>query len=414
MSEDLQVLWSEGALLSQQYMQQFQQTLHWQMQKMSIELQPFTYGLISLTIDEEKIVNHVFCLKNASGYFDNGRYFNIASNISLPDCKEGDVYLCLNANESVSKLDGYKSYDNNPTYLAEIRDIADIYDQSRKADIIIKKENFYLSQEKQQHCHQLKIASLCKKNGTFLQLSHLMIPVCLNAFASSVFSRYINEEINFLVKEKSYYQGKQKNTLSYQAIISYLNKLRCAQQFQHYSPWQFYIDSQLFISRLDAEGELGYQHQNIFENCYYFREKYRQLLHHKRPVLQKSLQLVRESAMLYLSENLQSVFAAEASLYLWLSLAAHDPRVQDLSKTLKVLPLSELDRCVQGALPGLTLSLEYIEEEMLSQQGCYFKLDQNHPLFAKVLTEKQVAVFITQNLLDVEIKLIARGNNHEY
>ena len=121
-----------------------------------------------------------------------------------------------------------------------------------------------------------------------------------------------------------------------------------------------------------------------------------------------SIYLQRQSESLYYSENLQKVLQDDYEIYLYCSLAASDPKIILFSQQIKIVAVSQIDEVIHAALPGLPLDVVNVRPPELSQQGCYFRCQEQHELWQQIINERQLAIFVTQEFLYVDIQLIAR------
>jgi len=133
MSDNNKTVWSEGMFLRPQHFQQHDRYVETLVRERCGGLQPYDWGIKSLTIDTKLLALGKFSLVGGSGIFPDGTPFNLPENDDLPlpidipiDTNNCIVYLCLPANlPGTVEVDTNENVNNLSRYRAKEVEIKD-------------------------------------------------------------------------------------------------------------------------------------------------------------------------------------------------------------------------------------------------------------------------------------------------
>jgi|GEM_PF-3720215 len=408
----MNVVWSEGLLLTQQHFQQFQAYLEQHSNALFHCDRPFVDGLLLLRINEDVLLNGVFQLEKCQGFFKSGDRIHVPQPIKLAIEQSGPVFLCLTEQPSLADLPGYTCDAERPKYRLCSQEVADDYDRHRKQLIVFRQENYFLTQDTQQYpsAQVIKLAEVSKNTLGGFCLSDDFIPPCLNLFCWHAFESYLHQLLHYLQSILSLFENSYYQVDSYVPFFlkQWLATLHCAFFQKHYHPWQFYQDFYQCIVAISSVVPVAYDHHHLSSVVQYVDKKIKSILPMLVPKKVMILTLHAQTDCLFYSDSLDAVIVNNMALYLQVSFPLSDPRLGLFCQQVKVAAISDIESTMNAALPGMQLSVADPPPKEFKPQGCYLLLNATGKYWQRIVNEKQLAVFLTNDFLGVEIKLIAR------
>lgn len=415
MRSPINVVWSEGLLLTQQHFQQFQAYMECYADWFFTSSTAFFYGMLDFCINEEALLNGIFQLERCQGFFKTGERIYLPEMIKVPIDQEGAVFLCLTEETSIENLAGYPCESSRPRYTCYSQEVGDDYDDKRQHAILSKKENYFLTQDlsclsKTLH---IKLADVLKNTVNGFYVSEEFVPACLNVFCLPQFEAYLHQLIHYIQSvlylfDNSYYRI---DTQLPSFLKQFLAKLRCAFFHKRYHPWQFYQDFYVFMSAIAQVTPISYDHDHLSAVFQYIDKKIKTTLPGLAPKKVIAVALHSQTDALFFSHNLETVFSMNMELYLHASFSLADPRLGLFCQQVKVTAVSDIESMISAALPGVSLlPVDSLPQEF-KPLGCYFRLQTGGKHWEKIRSEKQLAIFLTNDFLGVDIKLLARESS---
>ncbi len=222
MANNNKTVWSEGMFLRPQHFQQHDRYFETLVRGRCGGLQPYDWGIRSLTIDNKLLALGKFSLVECSGVFPDGTPFNLPENDDLPlpidipvDVTNCIVYLCLSANLlGTIEVDTNENVNNLSRYRAkevEIKD-ANVASNLSSAVLVAKLHTKLMLQTQERAgyvCIGIGRISESKINKSVL-LDEQFIPSTFDCNASEVTKGFITRIYGLL--QSSGYQLAGKAT----------------------------------------------------------------------------------------------------------------------------------------------------------------------------------------------------------
>lgn len=412
MKPPINIVWSEGLLLTQQHFQQFHYYMEYYTDWLFKSNTAFPYGLMSLHINEEALLNGIFQLEKCQGFFKTGERIHLRETLKVPIDREGDVFLCLAEQSSIANLPGYACHADQPRYILQSQEVEDHYDPQRKQHIHTQQENYLITQDTAafKKTTHLKIAEVLKNTVQGFYLSDEFVPACLNIFCWHAFESYLHQLLHYLKSILSLFDNRyyQIDSQLPAFLKQFLAKLQVAFFQKHYHPWQFYQDFYDLMAAISPLMPVSYDHDHLFAVFQYIDKKIRAILPTLTPKKVVTIALHTQGDSLFFSDNLDAVFSTNMALYLHVSFSLADPRMGLFCQQVKITAVSDIESTVNAALPGVQLlPVDPLPKEF-KPQGAYLLLQATGKCWEKILAESQLAVFLTNDFLGVELKLMAR------
>ena len=205
MSIESKILWKEGLFLCPQTFQQQERYLSHQLEQRTRYLEPYFWGVVELSIDQEQLQSGIFSLESCKGVFPDGTPFDIGESqldLHISDNASGKlVYLAVgvssNAIQQVTSDTEKNEYrtrryiDTHQTY----NDVETLDSPDKTESIEQGKLNFqlFISDSPQSNYTQIAIAKIKEQSGDqrAIKLDNDYIPPVLFTHSSSNVLRYV-------------------------------------------------------------------------------------------------------------------------------------------------------------------------------------------------------------------------------
>lgn len=411
MMKTFDIVWSEGMLLSQQHLQQFQARIASAMQAFHQKNNPFNFGVFDFKVNESSLLNGIFQLEACKGFYKCGYKFDLEAPITLSDIHPGSVYFCLSKKTAISGLAGYPSASSSYRYKAHAVEIEDFYDSNRTIKVTVKVENYFLTQAlpDQQDYFVLKLAEVTRMSSGAYHLSDNYYASCLNLFCIPFFERYLNRFVSSIKIQLHLFDNSsyQVNNPIVYAIRRFLAELQCCYHQKSVHPWAFYQIGYGFIATISESFSIEYAHDNLSAMLEFMEKKLKSVLKQHLPKKITLIALERQTDALFYSASLADVLKEEMDLYLHLPLPETDARVGLFCQQAKITPLSDIQLTISASLPGIPLKLVQKPPAEFKQTGCFILLEKNNQYWESMLEEKRLAIFLTNDFLTLNITLFA-------
>lgn len=440
------VIWTEGIFLGQQHFQQWDR--YWEIQqrvRFNIAA-PLAWGLHSLILDEEALLNGRFSIKKCAALFPQGEWIDYDSHFNGPlNCElqatSGDavaIYLCLPNNQQVSGVTGYQDSSQISTWKANYKNIADNFDNNRQREVLFGQPQLQVLRQDQAHeqFHALKIAEVVSTGYKSYELIRTFIPAVVKIQASSHLPDLISRLIEILIAKirvlndhchqlkgsnRSYESDDLKNLVLLQSLNRAFVILQHWQQHTEEHPQQLY----LALIQLSAEliactttttlAQLpSYQHDNLTQTFGELKQNLCFLLDAVMPVTAPTVSLRRETDSLYKIENIDNSLLGKSQFYIGVFFQAEDSQwITQLSKQIKIAAATVIEGVVTSALPGVRVIHTQRPPQQLSVKAGYeyFYLEPNGEFWEQIKTERALGIFVPSHFISAQIDLVTVAVN---
>lgn len=432
------VIWAEGILLGQQHFQQWdkqQQACHtWLCQNLSA----FLWGISNLEIDETALDDGRFAIKLCSAAYPNGQIIEYDAkydkllNCALivpPSGTKKEIYLVVANNDLVHGITGYETSGSNTAWLADYKEIVDIYDDKRKREILFGKLNLQLLQEHELHGNVqcLKIVQLNYLGDNKYSLDKKYIPPLLHLQGSITLKENLQQLLRIMQNKISFLQTGNtsdiKGVLATQILI------------KHYVTLQHLLKNQqthpvvLFDTLLELYGGLGvfnshfsttelpeYKHEALTDSFTTLTNVLTTAFATIIPDRAAALQLRRENNSLYILDTITDKQLQELDLFIAVYLQSEDNKwIDQFAKQAKVGPLNTIEKLMVSALSGVRVShVQRPPSKLTLKLGFeYFHLEKIGEFWQQIKAEKNLALFIPSYFANAKIELVGVKNGND-
>lgn len=437
------VIWHEGLFLKPQHFQiqdEYFETLIYQLCSV---IQTNFYGFSQLEIDEEKLKIGKISIKNATGIFPEGTYFNFPAADLIPvdleiseDMYEQEIFLALGYHGEIN-IGGEDPQDLNTIrkYQEQVIVVRDRFPMKKdqtvnEVEINIAKIKTMLTPTKLNN-NNLTYLGVCKiKKINFnkeITLCEKYIPPCIDFRVSKALKNFIDDLIVIFQKTKSKIQNQLKKVnINEDSNIFYLWILKLIDKGFRYlnlnrenlvHPRNIFD----FLYQLKNELEIFIFKGKTNENLIFYR-------HEKLHTLFSPLFLELKNVCEKINFNSAISFSFEKStLGIWeskkidhislnefefiLAIQADWSDEQSISKFLthcKIASIYDIQNLVKHSLPGIELyHLPTIPKKILSESKTfYFSINKNNALWTSFIDSKELAMHISGQMIIQSVKLL--------
>lgn len=437
----LNVIWSEGTLLTQHYFQQwdrFQEQSHRLRTRMQSGL---LWGLVELTIDEASLENGIFRILKLQWLLPNGRLVLFSEESSksltfdlLKQKKESyDLYCCLPLNEQVSGISGYLNKDQLTSGYADYVDVADRYDTDRVSEVMLEQPNLILlsGEEAKDQFYSIKIAQLLRVGEHQYECDKKFVPTVVLANASGILLdslrriiETIEAKITVLNERRRSFSGDV--TEFGQSDLAHFLLLEALQtelpELQHYytqqsvHPEKIYLSVSRLIGRLKAFHEavddvktINYDHENLTKTFSTIEYLLNNLMNVVLPTRVIKINLDRETSVLYAANGIDSAYLESHTFFIAVYMVAADTSwIDRFAQHIKVGSRQQIESIVASALPGVKITHTQRPPSKLPVRSGYeyFRIDPYGPYWTRVQADRSLALFVSQEFEQAKIDLV--------
>lgn len=434
------VVWSEGVLLGQQHLQQWERYQEMRQIFWLSALTPYCFGLKSLEIDEKSLSLGMLVIKKCQLIFPNGLCIDYNNKLDQPLSYDlssianpvTSIFLATPIMQGAKGIPGYREPLTSVCWLAQYYSIQDEYDSQREREILLAKPQLVLLSEKDERSMYMtmKIIELNRINTVEFQLSKMFIPKVLTIQASSTLKDLLQEYILLLSTNIRLLQERQRQidsattSLTYSAMTSFMllqllngtlpNLQHLFQQPSHH-PIYFYrclcylIASLTTFSALENAYNLPEYHENDLAHTFtQLDQLLKRVLPAAIPPAKSLLQLQRENEMLYKIDKIEEQFF-KGHFYIAISLQVEDRQWPLLfERQVKVGAYSMIETIVASALVGVKIThIQQLPQKLFIRPGyTYFYIEPIGDFWEQVKKEKTIALFIPYAFINSKVELI--------
>ncbi len=428
---DKKIVWAEGVLLGQQHLQQWDNAHQAQQKILTSAIAPLGWGLISLEIDESKLIEGRLRIANCQAIYAEGILVQYSANdgeelnCKLEPAKDGGsiIYLCLPLNHHVKGINGYKQPQQNPAWTAHYQNIKDIYDPEREREVMFSRANLSLKQDEnnEDNYYTLPIARVFQDEAKKYLLDNKFFPIATNIKAaqlSKILTHLLTEITQRITQLKTPYPNSDEATklLLLQTLSTGHCQIKHLLEQQHTHPEQVFITLAEIASKLCVLQEgfqfdnlPQYQHQDLTE-C--FNSLYNHLfalINLTAPTRMEHLKLRREGNSLYMVDTIDPAILENSYFYLAVYHQADTTSwIGDLARQIKIGAQSQIHQLIAAAMPGLVVQhVQRTPDKLTIKPGYeYFFIDAVGEFWQQICIDKNLAIFVPDDFKDIKIDLI--------
>lgn len=424
MGRDERVLWSEGMFLSPHHFQQWDRSIHSDMQFRIGSLSPLYWGLTELEVSREGLDNGKFTVIRCAGVFPGGTAFRVSEaggyalsrtlrNVLDPSVQVVNVYLALPAEQPAAGnvTGGEEATVQQRRFVKESVNVFDESSGENEREIAIVRPNLQivLGEEALSGYDSLQIARLRQETGGTFAMDDSYIPPCLRISCSVAITGVIRRLLEALhSKSASLSEARSQRTaglMEYNgADLGNLWLLQAVNSaiplIDHYYRMRHAHPESLFVALAQLAGALmmfspsaqpkdlpGYDHHNLSAAFFGIEKSIQESLKAVAPTGAVEIPLQRESESKF-TAVVQDELLSSAQIFL--AARADVPEnqlIEELPRQAKISSAESINSLLGLALPGVPLIHSPIPPHPLRVKlGLqYFKLEtrrdpesQNH------------------------------------
>jgi type VI secretion system protein ImpJ len=426
------VIWAEGILLGQQHFQQLDNYFQAQQRIYTQCIAPLAWGLITLKIDEDALLNNQFRIKQCTAIYPNGLLVDYDANENqLLSCqlsatceKKLAIYLCLPINQQVLGITGYRQSQQSATWVADYQNTADIYDGDKQREVLFGKLNLQLLQEHEsrEQFHSLKIAELINIGESRYQLVTDYIPPTVHIQAITYLQTILTRLLEIIeakirvLNERRFEQDDATKIL----LLQILNGAFV--QLQHIAKHLQTHPERLFVTLTNLTSQLGafnndfslhslpnYQHEQLTARFTQLNDILVNLLDSVMPTRMISIKLRRESDSLYVVDSIDSSLFERTDFFIAVYFPAQDTKwIDQFARQIKVASHKVIENIITSALSGVNIVHTQRPPNKLSVKPGYeyFYLEQAGPFWDQIKQDKNLGIFLPFDFIKATIELV--------
>lgn len=423
------VIWSEGALLSQQHLQQFEKSL-------------FNEHYVDRQLKEKWGVTHCDCDR---GSLENGIYKVLKLKALLPDYRwiaydmdESDVSLSFALTEEHESIYLIFPRGNKTSHISEYpvidkRDCAfvgfyevlkDDNDPKRQSEVLLGRNNICLSNKhnKQIDCSVIKLAELKRTQGQCYKILDTYIPPMLSVSTFVQGLRFVNSVLQRL--KETEHQLQSHNALGDNIDFFSLKSLLSRYEFvfahilytKKASPQHIYKMMHQLCYELSAfslthieRHYIPYDHYDLFQTFSSVTSEIKRIV--DTLVIQKEMGFAfqRKETGIFFLEEIPKEVKNSTVIYLLISgISPSDRAILSVKNDIKVSSINEIERLRQCALSGLKLKqITSSNRKAHAHLGdLLVEIDTSTSHWQKVLSMGNIAVQYNLDDANIVMKLI--------
>ncbi len=435
------IVWAEGVFLSQQHFQAWDKQLERSQHLRQFLINPFSWGVVSLSIDQETLELGRFELLEASVLFQDGRMVHFQSSVDTPlacdlDAPGGDalgVYLALPANNHVGSISGYPQRSQISGWVADYQELEDSFDASRKREILLAKPNLYLMTDKESlnSFLSIKIAEVVHDGDQRYRLIDTYIPPACKLSVSPVLVQRLNRIVETLNAKRKQIENAREgcdggasgfarsdphNYILLQNLNSILPQLRHLSKNLELHPEQLYRQlcqvAGTFCSyhnKATIDSIPLYQHEDLGQVFQKFDALLSLLLELTSTTKATTLVLGKETDHLLTCNDIPGDLFRDETFFIETLFDAEGPNwIIDFARQVKVAARIAIETCVASALPGVRLvHTQRPPAKLATRSGCeYFRLEPRGDFWNQMINEKSLAIYLPHPFNTSEIKIV--------
>jgi type VI secretion system protein ImpJ len=435
------IVWAEGVFLSQQHFQAWDKQLERSQYQRQFLINPFSWGIISLSIDQETLEQGRFQVLDASVLFQDGRLVHYQGAVDAPltcdlDAPGGDalaVYLALPANNHVDRISGYPQRSQVSGWTADYREIEDTFDANRKREILLAKPNLHLLTDKQAlgPFLSIKIAEVVHDGDQRYRLIDSYIPPVCRLSASALLVQRLRRIVETLNAKRKQIEnaregcdggasGFARSDPNNHALLQNLNGI--LPQLKHLAgnpdlhPEQLYrLLCQVagsfctYHSKATIDSIPAYRHEDLAQVFQKFDALLSHLLELNTTAKASALVLNKENDCLLCCTNVHSDLFSRETFFIETLFDADDPNwITDFARQVKVTARCSIETSVASALPGVRLiHTQRPPAKLATRSGCeYFRLEPRGDFWNQMIEEGSLAVYLPHAFSSATIKIV--------
>ena len=435
------IVWAEGLFLSQQHFQAWDKHLERSQYMRQILLNPFAWGIITLSIDQEPLELGRFQVREASALFQDGRMVNyqgssdapLACDLHAPGGDALAVYLALPANNHVSGISGYPQRSQISGWLADYREFEDTFDVSRKREILVARPNLHLLTDKEAlgAFLSIKIAEVVHDGDQRYRLLDTFIPPVCRLSASPMLVQRLGRIVEALNAKRKQIEsaregcddgasGFASRDPNNHALLQSLNGI--LPQLKHLANNPDLHPEQLYRQLCQVAGSFcsyhnkatidsipPYHHNDLTQVFQKLDTLLSLLLDLKTASKATALVLNKETDHLLSCIGIPSRLFSDETFFIETLFEAEDPGwITDFARQIKVTARSALETSVASALPGVRLiHTQRPPAKLATRSGCeYFRLEPRGDFWNQMISEGSLAIYLPHPFSASNIKIV--------
>lgn len=435
------IVWAEGIFLSQQHFQAWDKQLERSQYLRQFLINPFSWGIISLSIDQEALEQGRFQVLDASVLFQDGRLVHYQGSMGAPltcdlDAPGGDalgVYLALPANNYVDSISGYPQRSQVSGWIADYREIEDSFDANRKREVLLAKPNLHLLTDEASlgPFLSIKVAEVVHDGDQRYRLIDGYIPPVCRLSASPLLVQRLHRIVETLNAKRKQIEnaregcdggpsGFARSDPDNHALLQNLNGI--LPLLKHLAgnpdlhPEQMYrLVCQVagsfctYHNKATIDSIPPYRHENLAQVFQKLDALLSHLLELNTTTKAGALLLNKETDCLLSCGNINSGLFSRETFFIETLFDADDPNwINDFARQVKVTARSAIETSVASALPGVRLvHTQRPPAKMATRSGCeYFRLEPRGDFWSQMIEEGSLAVYLPHAFNSANINIV--------
>ncbi|MCK4609218.1 MAG: type VI secretion system baseplate subunit TssK [Gammaproteobacteria bacterium] len=426
------VVWAEGVLLGQQHFQKWEEYLKAERQVFNRSITPFAWGLCSLKIDMDALLNNQFRLKHCLAILENGLLLNydvtesdvLSCELSAANNGRQTIYLGVGLNQYVGGITGYKQGDANSAWIADYQTAQDLYDREREREVLFAKLNLKLLQESddREKFQSIPIAEVMSMGEKGFQLLDDFVPPTLHIKTSTMLQTMLTrmlEIISAKIRVLNAHRYEQDDPVQL-LLLTILNG--AFKQLQHLAKQPDSHPEKLFQALTDLICRLGafsedflpydlpdYQHDKLTATFTPLNNIAQKMLEAVMPTRMATLQLRRENDSLYLIDSIDSALLSQADFFIAVYFPAENPDwVAQFARQIKVASHNAIESLITSALTGVRVVHTQRPPSKLSVKTGYeyFYLEQRGDFWEQIIHDRSLGIFLPHAFIKANIEMV--------
>lgn len=432
MQELKKVIWAEGVLLGQQHFQQWDNYYQAQQRVYTQSIAPLAWGLITLKIDEEALLNNQFRIKQCIAIYPNGLLVDYDANenpvlsCQLSATCEGKlaIYLCLPINQHVSGITGYRQSQQAATWVADYQNTADVYDKDKQREVLFGKLNLQLlpEHESREQFYSLKIAEVINIGESKYQHVADYIPPLVHiqatAFLQTILTRLLEiiEAKIRVLNERRFEQDDVTKILLLQILSGAFIQLQHIAKHPRTHPEQLFVTLSNLVSQLGTftndfslHNLPNYQHEQLTVGFTQLNDMLVNLLDSVMPIRMMAIKLRRESDSLYIVDSIDSSLFERTDFFIAVYFPAQDTKwIDQFTRQIKVASHKVIENLITSALSGVNIIHTQRPPNKLSVKPGYeyFYLEQVGSFWEQIKQDRSLGIFLPFDFIKATVELV--------
>lgn len=435
------IVWAEGVFLGQQHFQAWDSQLERSQSLRQFLVNPFSWGIISLSIDTDALERGQFQVLEVAALFRDGRIVNHRSSTGTPlncdlDAPGGDalgVYLALPANNHVGGISGYPQQSRTSGWIADYREIEDSFDAGRKREVLLARPNLHLLTDEKAlgPFSSIKIAEVVHDGDQRYRLIDAYIPPACRLSASRPLVQQLRRIVESLNAKRKQIEsaragcdggpsgfagsdpGNHALLLSLNTILPQLNHLADNPDLHPEILYRRLCMAAgafcTYHSEATIDGIPPYRHEDLARVFQKLDALLSRLLELDTTAKATALVLEKEKECLLSCGNIPNGLFGRETFFIEALFDAEDPNwITDFSRQVKVTGRSVIETSVSSALPGVRLiHTQRPPAKLSTRSGCeYFRLEARGDFWTQMTEEGSLAVYLPHPFNTANIKIV--------